>query len=43
MVLASSLPVFFDLPAIFFPVSYFPPSFSKNKQMVSIPWWKFGM
>src|ERR1022692_4829618 len=22
---------------------YFAPSFSKNKQMVSIPWWKFGM
>src|SRR6266478_1037976 len=22
---------------------YFPPSFSKNKQIVSIPWWKFGM
>src|SRR5258708_34210416 len=23
--------------------SYFPPSFSKNKQIVSIPWWKFGI
>ena len=24
-------------------LSYSPPSFSKNKQIVSIPWWKFGM
>ncbi len=22
---------------------YFPPSFSKNRQMVSMPWWKLGM